>query len=112
MLGFKLDQSTHHRAGHAMKITNFKLIGRTGYGPIDWVVKASVTVETGFIFKKRADKIVVNHYASSFWFFEESGKFTPAYSLEELARSYESVAGKDLWHIEIQPENQNKAGQS
>ena len=62
-----------------MKITNFKKTGpRT----------ATVDVTTGILwFKKtRTEKISLGH--GEYWFFVETGEFTPGHDVEKLCRSY------------------------
>lgn len=76
-----------------MKITNFRLIGRTGTNALDWRFTAVVSVTTGLFFKKTQDKEVFKEYGG-FWFFVDSGKFTPNTDVEDLQRQFESKQGK------------------
>jgi len=66
-----------------MKISNFR-----DYTNIDGIMLAKVDVESGFlIFKKKVTKTICR-CLSSYWFFADTGEYTPSNICEKLERSY------------------------
>lgn len=78
-----------------MKIDNFVLIEVIGSSVINLRFRAEVDVTTGFLFKKKVRKEVYKQYGGS-WYFSDTGKFTPAFKVEELQRAYEAKHGKPI----------------
>lgn len=73
-----------------MKISNFVLVETAG----NTVFKATVEVETGILFwKKRKTKEIHREYVG-FWFFVDTGKQTPGFVVERLARSWKAKTGQ------------------
>lgn len=79
-----------------MKITNFRLIKKTGTGPLTWKFKAIVTVETGFFLKKKKDREIYRIFGEQ-WCFCDTGEFTPGCAVENLERAF---TAKRMQHIE------------
>lgn len=77
-----------------MKISNFELIETKKLPMYSVMYIAEVDVTTG-IFKKKTDRRVVCRESGGFWFWQDTGKFTPSFKIEALARSYTSKTGKD-----------------
>ena len=76
-----------------MKISNFKIIstkkGLDIFSPK--TIIAEVDITTGiWPFKKTKVKQVVND-GIGYWFFLDTGKFTPSYDVEELYRAYTAL---------------------
>jgi hypothetical protein len=78
-----------------MKLSNFELIKTKGTNAIDLVYFAEVDVTTGFCwpFKKTVRREVFRSYAS-FWFFTDTGEWTPSDDCEKLARAYTAKTGE------------------
>ena len=77
-----------------MKFSNFKLEARAGQSYSDYVFYASVDVTTGFLFWKKTERKNIYREYGKNWFFVESGKFTPGFQVEELARSWTAKTGE------------------
>lgn len=77
-----------------MKLSNFNLERTEGKSPIYWKFFATVDVESGFWFwKKKEQKLICREYGG-YYFFVDTGKFTPLWSAENLARSFTALTGK------------------
>lgn len=77
-----------------MKLSNFKLTATKGTGPLDWEFFASVIVTTGVLWwKKERAKMIRRDYAGN-WHFVDTGKFTPGFQAEDLARSWQAQTGQ------------------
>lgn len=75
-----------------MKITNFELVERTGQTALNWRFKALVDVTRGIIFKKTTREYICKEYAG-FWYFCDTGKFTPGTEAEDACRVYMAING-------------------
>lgn len=70
-----------------MKLSNFKLLEVENFGNFNPVrVIAEVDVTTGFIFKKTKKREICRE--NWFWFFTDTGKYTPGLQAEELERAF------------------------
>jgi hypothetical protein len=70
-----------------MKISNFRLIEKSGNSVLNYCFKATVTIETGIFFKSKRDVEVFKPFACH-WRFVDTGKFTPDLLVERLEMSY------------------------
>lgn len=77
-----------------MKMENFELIKVEKVDSVLDRYFAEVDVTTG-IFRKKKERKVVCRETCGFWYWQETGKFTPAYEVEALARAYTSKTGKE-----------------
>jgi len=81
-----------------MKLSNFKFISTTGDRVADRIVRATVDVTTPPPFWLFWIKPLVEtrHIAkdSLFWYFADTGEFTPGQQAENLFRAYEARHGK------------------
>lgn len=76
-----------------MKLSNIRNFERHGRSAIDWKFTADVDVTTGFLWwKKTETKKVACKYAG-FWFFVDTGMFTPGSQMEAMARPIEFQRG-------------------
>ena len=78
-----------------MKITNFRLVERTGDNILNRKYKAIVTVETGVIFKNKSDKKIYKTDLTR-WMFQDTGLYTPINSVDRLVRVQEGEKMQDL----------------
>ena len=79
-----------------MKLSNFKLIKTEGTNPTDWRYYASIDVETrGIMFWRKhiETKKIIRKFAC-FWHFVDTGKYTPMYEVENLARAWTAQTGE------------------
>ena len=70
-----------------MKISDFRLIEKSGNSCSNYCFKAIVTIETGIFFKSKRDVEIFRGFAC-YWSFVDTGKFTPDFLVERLERSY------------------------
>lgn len=77
-----------------MKLSNFKLLMTEGKNSLNWVFIASVDVETGMLWWKKKEERIIRREHGGFWYFVETGKFTPFLQAEELARSWTAKTGQ------------------
>jgi hypothetical protein len=77
-----------------MKLSNFKLIEKKKVNVLTDIYIAEVDVTTG-IFKKKTERKVVCRETCGSWFWQDTGKFTPNFEVEKLARIYTSKTGKE-----------------
>lgn len=83
-----------------MKLSNFRLIEVIGRSAIDWKFRATVSVTTGFIFKKVKTVEIYRSYGG-FWCFVNTGRYTPNTEAEALERSFRAVQGRELEECEV-----------
>jgi len=77
-----------------MKISNFQMVKVVAMGSglsSTLLIKATVDVTTGVIFKKTVTRSVFSKNRIT-WRFLHNGELTPGYCVENLAHSFESVA--------------------
>ena len=74
-----------------MKISNFKMVKVEGKNSLDYRFTASVTVKE---FLRKPRDVLINKEYGGFWFFVESGEFTPELLVERLVRSYIATNGE------------------
>lgn len=73
-----------------MKLSNFRDYVREGTSALDWRFRAKVDVTTGMLWwKKTETKEIMQQYAS-FWYFVDTGEWTPDRQAEHLSRAYEA----------------------
>jgi hypothetical protein len=84
-----------------MKLSNFRLLKITGNNALNWKFKASVDVTTGFIFKKTITREIYRTYAS-YWYFSDTGEFTPGNEVEKLVRAFEAEIGTSIERAKVQ----------
>lgn len=77
-----------------MKFSNFEIVEIRGSDLSDRSYVAEVDVTTGIFSKKTERKRIHRKYAG-YWFFEDTGKFTPIGDVEDLARAYSAKTGKE-----------------
>ena len=77
-----------------MKFSNFTLDKTEGNSPTSWVYRASVDVETGMLFWKKKERKTIRREYCGHWHFVDTGKFTPGYDVEELARAWTAQTGQ------------------
>ncbi len=75
-----------------MKISNFELIETRKQGLAGKMYIAEVDVKRLF---KKIERVRVCRETCGFWYWEDSGKFTPTFKIEKLARSYKAKTGKE-----------------
>lgn len=85
-----------------MKISNFKLTHRTGSNAANWKFKATVTVETGYFFKKTKTREVCKEFGSH-WYFVDTGAWTPD-GVEALVRKFEAETMISIERVKLQTE--------
>ena len=78
-----------------MKLSNFELTKTQGNSPLTKVFFASVDVETGMLFWKKKERRMIRRKYAGHWHFVDTGKFTPAYQVEDLARAWEAQTGRE-----------------
>jgi hypothetical protein len=80
--------------GVHMKVSNFELIEvkRVSVGTVMYIAEIDVTKG---IFKKNTERKVVCRETCGSWFWQDTGKFTPSFEVEKLARIYTSKTGKE-----------------
>jgi len=76
-----------------MKISNFKFKGMTGTSALDKVFYATIDVQTGMLWWKKTQQMEIQRKFGDFWFFVETGEYTPGLTVHELARSYTAKSG-------------------
>ena len=79
-----------------MKISNFNLIERNGTSYSDYTFKATVEVETGFIFKKKVRRTIYKEFAK-YWVFADTGEYTPDFEAEKAQKVYEAEYGSIIY---------------
>lgn len=77
-----------------MRLSNFKLERTEGINAIDWKYFASVDVETGILFWKKKERKLICRQYGGFYFFVDTGKYTPNRDAEELARAFTATTGQ------------------
>jgi hypothetical protein len=75
--------------GDIMKISDFEYLGTTGE-LLEKVEHAEVTVTTGTLWWKKSERKKIQRKALNFWFFVDTGDFTPGLQVEELERVYKA----------------------
>jgi len=80
-----------------MKLSNFELIEVTGSSALNFRFRARVDVTTWLIFKKTRE---ISKVYGGYWFFVDTGKYTPGWEAENLARAFEVRAGKPIEQLE------------
>lgn len=83
-----------------MKISNFRLIERSGKSALDWRFKATIDTVTGFFRKHSSTREIQKEYGG-FWYFADTGEFVPGSMVEALVRSYEAKQDKELKYCEV-----------
>lgn len=77
-----------------MKISNFTLDEVKGSNALNIEYFASVDVETGFLFWKKKERKAIRREFAGHWHFVDTGKFTPDYEAEDLARAWTAKTGQ------------------
>lgn len=73
-----------------MKFSNFRMIEEKGTNALDTTFLAEVDVTTGILWWKKTEcRKVFKEYAG-FWYFVDTGKFTPGIEIENLYRAYKA----------------------
>ena len=70
-----------------MKISNFRAYTKSGLGSRERE-HATVDVTTGVLWWKKTEPRGVCRELGGYWFFVDSGQFTPRFDVESLARAY------------------------
>lgn len=78
-----------------MKFSNFELLETKGTSPLDWRFFAEVDVETGFLFWKKKQREKIAREYAGYWFFMDSGKSTPGFQVEVLAKVWRVRTGQE-----------------
>jgi hypothetical protein len=73
-----------------MRITNFRNLRATSADILKLTYIADVDVTTGFAWWKRTRTTEVRREYAGFWYFADSGEFTPGYVVETLCRAFEA----------------------
>jgi len=83
-----------------MKLSNFDYHGKTGDSVTNYRFSASVDVTTGFLLWK---KTITRHIqkTGTYWFFEDTGRYTPGIQAETLTRAYEAIHKCTLREIKL-----------
>jgi hypothetical protein len=77
-----------------MKLSNFSLDKRIGDSFSNYVFYAAIDVTTCILFCKKTErKEICRKYGDS-WFFVDTGKYTPDFQAEELARAWTAQTGQ------------------
>lgn len=79
-----------------MILSNFVLIETKGNNALNWEYFAEVDVTTrGILFwKKKIERKKIRKKFVGSWHFIDTGKFTPEYQAENLARAWEAQTGQ------------------
>ena len=77
-----------------MKISNFMLDKTIGTSPMNLEYEGTVDIETGFLFWKKIRRVKIRREYVGFWYFVDTGEFTPGYKVEALARSWKALTGQ------------------
>jgi hypothetical protein len=77
-----------------MKLSNFKLTETKGKSVLDFQYFATVDVTTGFIFWKKTRTRTIRRESGGLWHFADTGKFTPGFEAETLARAWTAQTGQ------------------
>lgn len=73
-----------------MKLSNFRFIKTKGVG-FKKIHIAEVDIETGVLFwKKKETKKVACSSGSIYWYFIDTGEYTPDHQVENLRRAWEA----------------------
>lgn len=85
-----------------MKLSNFILEEVRGSNEVDWVYIATVKVTTGILWWKRSQRRVIECRFAGYWYFADTGEFTPGNQAEELERAFAAQNGvTDLHQIAL-----------
>jgi len=77
-----------------MKLSNFSLDRRTGDSFSNYLFYASVDVTTGILFWKKTERKEIYRKYGDTWCFVDTGKYTPSFQAEELARAWTAQTGQ------------------
>lgn len=77
-----------------MKLSNFQLLETKG-APLCREFLAEVDVTTGFWFWQKTQRVKIFREFAGSWYFVDSGKFTPEFQAEELARAWKAKTGQE-----------------
>jgi hypothetical protein len=78
-----------------VKVSNFKLEKTTGKSALDKVFTASIDVTTGILFWKKTERKQIMREYAGYWYFTETGDFTPGRDVENLARAWKGKTGQE-----------------
>lgn len=70
-----------------MKLSNFEMLDCGTHK------KAAVTVTTGMLWWKKTERREIAKKFGGYWFFTDTGEFTPGFRAETLARAWEAQHG-------------------
>jgi hypothetical protein len=79
-----------------MKLSNFKHIETKGDSALNKEFFAEVDVTTGFLFWKVTKRRAIRRQFAGHWHFVDTGKFTPDFQAETLARAYAAQTGVEV----------------
>ena len=71
-----------------MKLSEFVLTHTKGNNPTNWEYFADVYVTTGALWWKKTERCKIRRKYAGSWHFVDTGKFTPGFQAEDLARAY------------------------
>jgi len=77
-----------------MRISNFELVETKGSRPTDWVYIANVDMEEGVLWWKTKKTREIRREFAGFWYFSDTGAFTPVFQVEKLARLWTAKTGQ------------------
>ena len=78
-----------------MRLSNFKLTKTTGTILGGMTFHATVDVETGMLWWKKKENVEIQRRYTGFWFFVATGRYTPGWQAERLARSWTAMTGQE-----------------
>ena len=76
----------------SMTLSEFVLTHTKGKKALDREYFADVSVTTGALWWKRTERHKIRRDYTGFWHFVDTGKFTPGFQAENLARAYAARA--------------------
>lgn len=77
-----------------MELSNFVLTQKKGKSVLDWEFFAEVDVTTGALWWKKTERKKIRKEYGGDWHFTDTGKFTPGFQAEELARAWKAKTGE------------------
>ena len=82
-----------------MKISNFVLVEVLGNSYQTYLFKATIDIETGFLFwKKKRTVEIFKSWFHSYWRLSKTGAYTSGTQVEDLCKAYCARQGKELEH--------------
>jgi hypothetical protein len=78
-----------------VKLSNFKLIDSKKDGHFNYKYTAEVDVTTGHLWWRRTERKKIFRERGWYWFFVDTGEYTPGTEVEKLSRAWKAQTGED-----------------